>query len=249
MAIDRDLKHDVFANVNAILHNNDPNLPAYTLYGPQNPRPNSNGPAIKLPSPKPAGVITDEQYVLERDTKILPADRLDLLKPYLGENKGKTSEALPSSLKMLKDFEVDPKDPSKKKFGRPVGLANNVEFLKRFSAHPTGQMPDPGYYQSPIPLDTMKTKSDMSTMPYTSAIPTLRTDFDNRQVCRCSCGKICTHTAICCARCHYALPTGHYHTHSSKYPVYSPYAHLYYMGRPLTTTEYELLHDYPVRSR
>ena len=236
-----------------------PTVPAPPLLGP------SWGNPPILPQVKPSRVA-QETAVLdtataynnrvstnanENEPKTLqPADKLNVLKGWMeGSESTKAKEPVATEIRKLRDFSAGPD-------GRPnlngVELkdrpAKNIEFLKDYMTM-NSKVPSKIVFDATKGFSNAKTATDtLPPQPPAPKAPIDKLEFNSAplikpHICRCHVQQ--SHTC----RCRQIGNAGtQCATNHMNYPLYSPYSHLYYMGKPVLSHTSHILHDYPQSS-
>ena len=186
---------------------------------------------------------------------IAAAEKLDKLKDWMeGSQSTKPREPTATEIRILKDFSTGPD-------GRPnlngVELkdrpAKNIAFLKDYMTLNKQNINDT--VPSKIIFDAIKGFTEAKTaLPESTTRPTVaetpinRLEFDSAPLVHppiSRCRLNATHTC----RCRQVGNLGtQCTTNHVNYPLYSPYSHLYYMGKPILSHTSHVLHDYPLSS-
>lgn len=177
------------------------------------------------------------------------AKELKELKNYqIGQPTGVNpkSNNLPSKIEKLKDFEYSAGD-NKPGFKKGQDIAKNIDLLRRYTRG--GEKPETISQAQTLPSRPVRqTDLDYNSAPLIrQPSGPIRQDYPQQppMVRRC----------MCSANCKCKKPLAYQPAYPPAYPTtelpsmrYSPYSHIYYMGRPLSGTENELLHGNPVSS-
>ena len=186
------------------------------------------GAVDKLKNTQNKGIQLHSPSDAASDIKLLKEFRIDNDKP------SNELRSLPKEIVKLKEFDVtNDKLPGFTNSSKDR-LPSEIDILKKFMD--TGDKwkiererevtPElTSYNQKTLPLSTQYTSNPVVNHDHYH-------HHHHKQTCR-----MHSNLGDCSLSCHLHKP------------LYSPYAHLYYAGRPLTTTEKDILHENPVSSR
>ena len=163
-----------------------------------------------------------------------PATELNALRSWIIGHEVR-KEILPSEVDRLNQFTIG-KD---KLNGQFATKEKDIDFIKKFMVRPEGNpIENTNFIIRASPNTDSRLKS--SRLQPTAA-PSRSCGCHYDSPCHCYPHVHLTHM-------HHHRTPGHLHLHYDN-PVYSPYSHLYYMGRPLTGSQADNLHANPVHLR